>query len=162
MKYDEKALQCYKTAGDKIKEYESNSKKCEEMLNKCGNKLNACNQNKTTVSPSTATMACNTVKNPCNTVKNPCDEVVEKTCSCKDEIVYIDMNNSCGCGSASSYVTPMYNLSPMQNMGHMQSKYPSLDNGCGCMMNQYQDMNDMWMNYYMYMQQMMNQMPYNK
>lgn len=150
MKYDEKALQCYKTAGDKIKEYESKSKVCEEMMNKCGNKLNNCHKN--------CVSAGMTKKESKPSKSCGCEKIVEKTCSCEEEIIYVDMDNSCGCQS--SYVTPMYNMTAMQGMGNMQNKYPSLDGGC--MMDEYADMNDMWMNYYMYMQQMMQQMPYNK
>ena len=51
-------------------------------------------------------------------------------------------------------------MAPMQCMGNFTNKYPSLDNSnMSCYDNQY---DEMWMNYYMYMQQMMQQMPYNK
>ena len=72
------------------------------------------------------------------------------------------MDNSCSFGdSCSTYVSPMYNMSPMQCMGNFTNKYPSLDNSniSPYTTTQY---DEMWMNYYMYMQQMMQQMPYNK
>ena len=165
LKYDEKALECYKTAGDKIKEYEGKSKKCEEMLDKCGNKLQNCENNcvskpsiqsKMDTTPSKPSCGCN---KPC---KNTCETIVEKTCKCDDEIIYVDMDNSCSFGdSCSTYVSPMYNMAPMQCMGNFTNKYPSLDNSN---MSPYTttQYDEMWMNYYMYMQQMMQQMPYNK
>ncbi|MEG0856537.1 MAG: hypothetical protein RSG52_08655 [Terrisporobacter sp.] len=164
LKYDEKALQCYKTAGDKIKEYESKSKKCEEMMNKCDNKLNDCHKNCVSAGISKKYVPVEKSYGGCGCATqkpSKSEKIVEKTCSCEEEIIYVDMDNNCGC-KPSSYVTPMYNLSPMQNMGNMQNKYPSLEDGCGCMMDEYSDMNEMWMNYYMYMQQMMQQTPYNK
>ncbi|MCI6456222.1 MAG: hypothetical protein SPI06_04280 [Terrisporobacter sp.] len=164
LKYDEKALECYKTAGDKIKEYEKKSKKCEEMIDKCGYKLQNCENNCAYNQPVQSKMdmempstpSCGCAK-PC---KNTCDTVVEKTCNCNDEIIYVDMDN-CSCNNqCSTYVSPMYNMAPMQCMGNFTNKYPSLDNSnMSCYDNQY---DEMWMNYYMYMQQMMQQMPYNK
>ena len=100
--------------------------------------------------------------NACNNVSmNTCDSIVEKTCSCEDEIIYIDVEkNNCFQNPCSTYVSPMYNMAPMQCMGNFTNKYPSLDDN---MMSPYsaQD-DDMWMSYYMYMQQMMQPMPYNK
>ena len=164
LKYDEKALECYKTAGDKIKEYEKKSKKCEEMIDKCGYKLQNCENNCAYNQPVQSKMdmkmpstpSCGCAK-PC---KNTCETVVEKTCNCNDEIIYVDMDN-CSCNNqCSTYVSPMYNMAPMQCMGNFTNKYPSLDNSnMSCYDNQY---DEMWMNYYMYMQQMMQQMPYNK
>lgn len=164
LKYDEKALECYKTAGDKIKEYEGKSKKCEEMLDKCGNKLKNCENNCVsnpsvqhkmdmgTNMPSMPSCGC---KKPC---KNTCETIVEKTCKCYDEIIYVDMDNDCSFeNSCSTYVSPMYNMAPMQCMGNFTNKYPSLDNSnMSPYTNEY---DEMWMNYYMYMQQMMQQMP---
>ncbi len=159
LKYDEKALECYKTAGDKIKEYENKSKKCEEMLNKCEYKLQNCENN----CVSNKYVDVHVSPCACNTSCNSCETIVEKTCKCDDEIIYVDMDdcyskNKCKTNKYSSYVSPMYNMAPMQCMGNFTNKYPSLDN-----MNMYPCMNqydDMWMNYYMYMQQMMNQMSY--
>lgn len=163
LKYDEKALECYKTAGDKIKEYESKSKKCEEMLDKCGNKLQNCQNNcvsnqilqpEMNMMPSKPSCGC--IK-PC---KNNCETIIEKTCNCDEEIIYVNMDDNCYCNnSCSTYVSPMYNMAPMQCMGNFTNKYPSLDNtNMYPYTNQY---DEMWMNYYMYMQQMMQQMPYN-
>lgn len=170
LKYDEKALECYKTAGDKIKEYEGKSKKCEEMLDKCGNKLQSCENNCISnqfTKPMMNEEMCMPTMMPscgCNKPsKNTCETIVEKTCKCDDEIIYIDTlnDNNCSCtNSCSTYVSPMYNMAPMQCMGNFTDKYPSLDN---FNMNPYPSQYDeMWMNYYMYMQQMMQQMPYNK
>lgn len=44
-KCGEKAIQCYKTVGEKIKKYEDNSKFCKEMIDKCNNKLNIFEKN---------------------------------------------------------------------------------------------------------------------
>ncbi|WP_455538282.1 hypothetical protein [Terrisporobacter sp.] len=168
LKYDEKALECYKTAGDKIKEYENKSKKCEDMIDKCGSKLKNCENNcvsnkyeKDKMMDMYIPIASNKHSSGCmSSYKNPCESVVDKTYKCDDEIIYIDMDN-CTCNNqCSSYVSPMYNMAPMQCMGNFSNKYPSLDN---CDMNNYDyEYDDMWMNYYMYMQKMMQQMPYNK
>ena len=160
LKFDEKALECYKTAGDKIKEYEKNSKKCEEMINKCDNKLKKCESNcvsKETVMPDMGMTGCGCNK---ESAMNTCDKIVQKSFSCDDEIIYIDATDVCSLGNeCSSYVTPMYNMAPMQCMGNFTNKYPSLDQT----MTPYETENDdMWTNYYMYMQQMMKQMPYNR
>lgn len=100
-----------------------------------------------------------TCKNVMN--QNTCDSILEKTYNCDDEIIYVNMDDACSCAnSCSTYVSPMYNMSPMQCMGNFSNKYPSLDD-----MNMYQcnsQYDEMWMNYYMYMQQMMQQTPYNK
>lgn len=168
LKYDEKALECYKTAGDKIKEYESKSKKCEDMLYKCGSKLENCEKNcvsvepvqpkveKMTLAPTASSCGCN------KPLKNTCESVVEKAYKYNDEIIYIDMeDNDYPCAnSCSTYVSPMYNMTPMQCMGNLTNKYPLLDN---CNMSPYTSQNnEMWMNYYMYMNQMMQNMNYNK
>lgn len=178
LKYDEKALECYKTAGEKIKQYENKSKKCQDMINKCNNKLEVCENNcvqgdydyqnmnmkpcmemKPCMKPSMKPMdmpSCGCKKNKCQQVSNY-DYIVEKSCNCDDEVIYIDMDNNC-----STYVSPIYDMAPMQCMGNFMDKYPMLDNSnmytCA---NDYES-DDTWMNYYMYMQQMMNQMPYNK
>lgn len=167
LKYDEKALECYKTAGDKIKEYESKSKKCEEMLNKCGSKLQGCEKNcvsnqatqaqHTKVDNEMYMQSCGCNKN----LKNTCENIVQQTCNGDDEIIYVNMDNDVNYqNSCATYVSPMYNMSPMQCMGNFHNKYPSLDN-----MNMYtcgNEYDEMWMNYYMYMQHMMHQMPYNR
>lgn len=161
LKYDEKALECYKIAGDKIKEYENKSKKCEEMVNKCESKLQSCENNcvsnkdvdtKMNMQANLSSCGCN------NTCKNSCETIVEKSCKCDDEIIYVNMDNCTSKKQCSTYVSPMYNMSPMQCMGNFTNKYPSLDDtNMSPYMGQY---DDMWMNYYMYMQQIMNQMPY--
>lgn len=173
LKYDEKALECYKTAGNKIKEYENKSKKCEEMINKCGSKLQNCEKNlmsKESIQPKMHTEICNPITSSyeCNKpLKNNCENIVEKTLECNDEIIYVDMDHDYSCtNSCSTYVSPIYNMTPMQCMGDFTNKYPSLDNypslnnsNVSPYTNQY---DEMWMNYYMYMQQMMQQMPYSK
>ncbi len=167
LKYDEKALECYKTAGDKIKEYESKSKKCEEMLDKCGMKLQNCEGNcvsyKGNMDKKSST-SCGCYDEYCHDemeVNQSCncyeDMKVDKPCDSYsyDEIIYVDMNNDCMCDSSMTYVNPMYNMEPMQSMGLFTEKYPSLDD-----MNPYHgEYDEMWMNYYMYMQQMMQQTP---
>lgn len=167
LKYDEKALECYKTAGDKIKEYESKSKKCEEMLDKCGTKLQNCGKNCVSVEsvqPKIDVEMFAPIKQSCGCnkhLKNTCETMVEQTYQCDDEIIYIDMEYDCPtANSCSTYVSPIYNMAPMQCMGNFTNKYPTLDNfNMSPYVNQY---DEMWMNYYMYMQQMMQQMPYNK
>ncbi|OSB10586.1 hypothetical protein [Paraclostridium bifermentans] len=60
------------------------------------------------------------------------------------------------------YINPIYNMEPMQYMGEFANKYPSMDEPYMYMENMgMEEMQDMWMNYYMYMQNMMNNMMYN-
>lgn len=171
LKYDEKALECYKTAGDKIKEYEGKSKKCEEMIDKCSNKLQGCENNCVSNKSMEPKMGIeknikSTPSYGCKTWKNNNETVVGKKCEYDDEIIYVEMDDNCSCNNlgshnnlCSTYVSPMYNMSPMQCMGNFANKYPTLDNNMSPYTNQY---DEMWMNYHMYMQQMMQQMPYNK
>lgn len=157
MKCDEKALVCYKSVGEKIKEYEMKSKKCEEMIEKCSGKIFECNGK---IPQEESKM---------NSEYIYCDMYLDYECENynsiqsknksynKNEIVYVEESNLCP-----TYVSPMYDMAPMQYMGGMYNQYPSLDmpyiNPGMC---EYQEMNDMWMNYYMMMQNMMmqNMMP---
>ena len=75
---------------------------------------------------------------------NPCKKSVKS-----EDIVYIEDCDLCKGNLCSTYVSPMYDMTPMQCTGGMSSKYPSLDKPyMNAYMDQYQDINDMWMNYY--------------
>lgn len=161
MKCDEKALECFKDAGEKIKEYEMKSKKCEDMMEKCMNKLDGCNNKP----------KCNNyIQMDCKYDKCKNESMNNnkwQTSKCDDDIIYIDMDNNdnyytgSGC---STYVSPMYDMYNMQCVGNFSQKYPSLEMPYMNMyMEQCEDINDMWMNYYTMMQNMMMQsMPKNR
>ncbi len=185
-KFDEKALQCYKTAGEKVKEYEMKSKVCEEMIGKCNNKLSKCEQKPITCEPKPVCIkpinkckpvydcSCNQPKqNVCQTTCNPCNQMpTTKFNQCSDEIIYVEDTDLCNnvCNSApkapkmcdSTYVSPMYDMCPMQYMNGFSQQYPTMDMPyMNAYVDQYQDMNDMWINYYNMVQGMMmqNMMP---
>lgn len=193
MKCDEKALECYKNAGEKMKEYEIKSKKCEDMISKCGNALDKCS-NKVNYKKETpceyvkSVDICNTTK-PSSICKYEeydysCNPPKKKSCisnkavtnnTCKmntcntydesEDIIYVEDYDICKGNLCSTYVSPMYDMTPMQCVGGISSKYPSLDKPyMNVYIDQYQDMNDMWMNYYMYMQNMymQNMIPFDK
>lgn len=189
LKCDEKALECYKSAGEKIKEYELKSKKCEDMISKCGAKLDEC-ANKAPcqmTKPAPTTVSNQVVNKPscsckyeqydysCNlpqkktcvapqpTTKKTCPTTTQNYCN-QPDIVYVQDYDLCSNNSCSSYVSPMYDMTPMQCSGNISNKYPSLEMpNMNSYMNQCGDMNDMWMNYYNYMQNMymQNMMPFD-
>lgn len=160
LKYDEKALKCFKLAENKIKEYEHKSMKCKELIKKCNNKLNDCEiEHK-----SKGYVDCEV--NEKNHTKN------HKCCNKKhkEEYCYLDyeVDNceeyydndcidymKCDC----TYVSPVYDMCNMHHMGEFSDEYPSFDMPY---MNPYkdkcQDVNDMWMYYYMNMKNMMDNM----
>ncbi|RDY24708.1 hypothetical protein CHF27_000475 [Romboutsia maritimum] len=176
MKCNEKALECFKVEGEKIKAYQMNSKKCEDMISKCNVKLDKCDKNvkgicdkqtmcqEDIICDKNANCGCQMPKKKvCNNEYLNCDAMCNTKNYCleneneDDEIIYVEESDLCTGNLCSSYVNPMYNMAPMQYMGNMCNKYPSLDMPymnpymCKC-----QDMNDMWMNYYMMMQNMMS------
>ena len=122
--------------GSKLKTCESNCILEDTTMNDCGchqkTMKNTCGCNDSMMSPCNKPMMnnCNKpIMNACNNVSiNTCDSIVEKTCSCEDEIIYIDVEkNNCFQNPCSTYVSPMYNMAPMQCMGNFTNKYPSLD-----------------------------------
>ena len=75
-----------------------------------------------------------------------------------DDIIYVTDEDLC-MNNCTTYVSPMYDMYHMQCMGDFSHHYPSLDMPyMNCYIDQYQDVNDMWMNYYMMMQNMMQSM----
>ena len=153
LKCDEKALECYKTAGEKIKEYEAKSHKCEAMMEKCMNKIDECHNKP----------KCGEVKHTHCEIEKPktncgCKKEYVQPCKQKEEIIYIEdakINVNQGC---STYVSPMYDMYHMQYMGEFAEQYPYLEAPyMNVHMGQCEDMNEMWMNYYMMMQNMMMQ-----
>ncbi|WP_373598126.1 hypothetical protein [Paraclostridium bifermentans] len=220
MKCDEKAMNCYKVAGEKIKEYEEKSKKCENMMKKCQDKINDCydmddckKMKKSCYvdlgldepcksKPSKCSNkhdkmncydnyeSCNKkmkpsceceVKYVCPTYNKPKKEM-KKKCSCDYDYSYCDMDDYCSkydydkkedyCDlddillikeeETGLYINPIYNMEPMQYMGDFACKYPSMEEPYMNMDEMgMEEMQDMWMNYYMYMQNMMKNMMNN-
>ena len=97
------------------------------------------------------------------TNKMTCPTNKQNYCN-QSDIVYVQDYDLCSDNLCSTYVSPMYDMMPMQCSGNIYNKYPSLEmpniNPC---MDQYNNMNDVWMNYYNYMQNMyiQNMMPYD-
>ena len=187
MKCDEKAMNCYKVAGEKIKEYEGKSKKCEDMMKKCQEKINGC-YDMEDCKPKKSCYVDLGIEEPCT-----CKEE-KPICTCKPKYVtptYCkpkkDIKHSCGCEcnyddkqnnkfnkdkyydldditlikeeETGLYVNPIYNMEPMQYIGEFANKYPSMDEPYMYIENiGMEEMQDMWMNYYMYMQNMMDNM----
>ena len=195
LKYEQKTLECYKTAEEKIKEMEAKSKKCEDLINKCNTKLNNCMNS--CVKPETAKSSCGCNMNEkkemnscgckpkkqvnncscqpkkemyeCNNYQyidygcKECDEEIiqlapeQQDCSCKKD--------TCGCmnqnESQYSYVNPMYDMTPMQYMGNMSNQYMTMETPYIMTFDEMDSMNDMWNNYYMYIQKMIQSMNNN-
>ncbi|WP_343101691.1 hypothetical protein [Romboutsia sp. MSSM.1001216sp_RTP31141st1_G3_RTP31141_220114] len=159
LKFDEKALECYKSAEDKIKEYGHKSKKCEEMIKKCSSKLDKCEMDmkKYIDCDHKKYCTCDTKESKSHYKKNKekyCDiGLKQEYCKphCKED-VYMD----CDCAT---YVSPMYDMCNMHYIGDMADEYPMVGmpymNACS---NHCQDANDMWMHYYMNMKNMMKNM----
>lgn len=197
MQCDEKAMKCYKVAGEKIKEYEDKSKKCENMMKKCQDKIAGCYDMEDCKPNKKSCYVDLGIEEPCKEKKScksckPCKE--EKTmCTCEPKYVHPtyckpkkQMKASCGCEhelwnshhneeycnlddimlikeeETGLYINPIYNMEPMQYMGEFANKYPSMEEPYMYMENMgMEEMQDMWMNYYMYMQNMMQSMMYN-
>lgn len=85
----------------------------------------------------------NSFEYSCN--ENNCD-YEEKDCGCQNQKNY-------------SYIDPMYDMTPMQYMGNMP--YQCLNMQTPYIMvyeDDVEDINDMWNNYYMYMQKIIKSM----
>ena len=191
LKYEQKTLECYKNAEEKIKEMESKSKKCEDLINKCNTKLNNCMNSCVNLEQTKNSCGCNTGSkqqmNSCNyqpqVESNSCGCQTQKdTCEysvydysnygCQDnndEIIQVapeqqdcGYQNTCGCmndcGYQYSYVNPMYDMTPMQYMGNMSNQYMTMDTPYITTSDDLDNMNDMWNNYYMYIQKMIQSM----
>ena len=136
---------------------------CNKPVSKNPCKMNTCNQdyeNKMDSCYSDNKYQMNPCYEMDNYKMNPCKKSVKS-----EDIVYIEDCDLCKGNLCSTYVSPMYDMTPMQCTGGMSSKYPSLDKPyMNAYMDQYQDINDMWMNYYMYMQNMymQNMMPFDE
>ncbi len=111
--------------------------------------------------------------NPCNQMpsQNYCNPCNQKTTQCNDDIIYVEdidlCNNTCASPYSaqvknqmcdSTYVSPMYDMCPMQYISGFYQQYPTMDMpNMNSYVDQYQDINDMWMNYYNMVQGMMMQ-----
>ncbi|MEG2788996.1 MAG: hypothetical protein RR942_14375 [Romboutsia sp.] len=198
MQCDEKAMNCYKVAGEKIKEYEDKSKKCESMMKKCQDKIKGCYEMDDCKPMKKSCYVDLGLDEPCNDKCNhnkhsKCEKKIKPSCNCEVKYVcpthkekpkketkqkcgyeYYDMNEYyydkdeyCDLDDmmlikeeeTGLYINPIYNMEPMQYMGDFAIQYPSMDEPY---MNIDQmgmeEMQDMWMNYYMYMQNMMKNM----
>ena len=158
MKCDEKALECYKKAGEKIKEYEEKSKKCENMIKKCDLKLDECNS-KMCMEDKYCYKTCGEYE-----IEDEKEDMMGKYKQ-KDIKVYVDYLDVSQLeanyinldNKATTYVNPMYDMSNMYYSGGFMDKYPTMESKYMEMDNT-EDMNEAWMNYYMMMQQMMHNM----
>ena len=171
LKYDEKALECYKTAGDKIKEYENKSKKCEDLINKCNSKLNNCMTSCVQPEQTKKSCGCNIYdKKQVNNCGCTSKAETYGCQSCEEEIIQVApeqqqntiQSNNCGCMCETeyeySYVNPMYDMTPMQYMGNMSNQYMTMETPYIMPFDDGDSMNDMWNNYYMYIQKMIQSM----
>lgn len=87
-----------------------------------------------------------------------------KNCGCEDEIIQLVPENqdSCDCeyntNCQYSYVNPMYDMMPMQYMGNISTQYMTLETPYIIPFSEAESTNDMWNNYYMYIQKMIQSM----
>lgn len=171
LKYEQKTLECYKDAEEKIKEMGSKSKKCEDLINKCNSKLNNCMTS--CVQPEQTKKSCGCNIYDKKQVNNcGCSSKAETYgCqSCEEEIIQVApeqqqntiQSNNCGCMCETeyeySYVNPMYDMTPMQYMGNMSNQYMTMETPYIMPFDDGDSMNDMWNNYYMYIQKMIQSM----
>lgn len=169
LKYEEKALKCYKSAQEKIKEYGGKSKKCEELINKCNMKLNNYMEgeyDKCECKPMKKEMPSCECK-PIKKHMTSCDDYKYEDCKgdysyesckyddyCEEEIIQLVPEKKCGC----TYINPMYDMTPMQYMGNMSTQYMTMETPYIMPCDEIQNINDMWNNYYMYIQKMIKSM----
>lgn len=175
LKYEQKTLECYKDAEEKIKEIGGKSKKCQELIKKCNSKLNnsmdSCIEEKPKKS-----CGCNMCDKP---EKDSCEFVSKNdSCGCEsykynnygcndceEDIIQLKPENSCNCicenNCQYSYINPMYDMMPMQYMGGMSSEYITMETPYISTCDTSDNINDMWNNYYMYIQKMIQSMKDN-
>ena len=158
LKCDEKALKCYKSVGEKIKEFEDKSKKCETLINKCNDKLNYMDKCNTDYHMDKCNTNCKIDK--CGTDYNM--DYDNCYSSCEEKIINLAPEKNCGCQNQCnySYIDPMYDMTPMQYMGNMPYQYLNMNTPYIMVYDdmEVEDMNDMWNNYYMYMQKIIKSM----
>ena len=78
----------------------------------------------------------------------------EKSCGCMEKSYnYMDQNEC-----KYSYIDPIFDMTPMQYMGNMPSKYMTMDTPYIMTYEDVDNINDMWNNYYMYIQKMIKSM----
>ena len=171
LKYEQKTLECYKDAEEKIKEMGSKSKKCEDLINKCNSKLNNCMTSCVQPEQTKKSCGCNIYdKKPVNNCGCTSKAETYGCQSCEEEIIQVapeqqqntTQSNNCGCMCETeyeySYVNPMYDMTPMQYMGNMSNQYMTMETPYIMPFDDGDSMNDMWNNYYMYIQKMIQSM----
>ena len=171
LKYEQKTLECYKDAEEKIKEMGSKSKKCEDLINKCNSKLNNCMTSCVQPEQTKKSCGCNIYdKKPVNNCGCTSKAETYGCQSCEEEIIQVApeqqqntiQSNNCGCMCETeyeySYVNPMYDMTPMQYMGNMSNQYMTMETPYIMPFDDGDSMNDMWNNYYMYIQKMIQSM----
>ena len=85
---------------------------------------------------------CESTEKSCDCMKKPCD-CYEKKCNCMEESQY-----KC------SYIDPMFDMTPMHYMGNMSTEYITMKTPYIMTCEEVDNINDMWNNYYMYIQKM--------
>lgn len=171
LKYEQKTLECYKDAEEKIKEMGSKPKKCEDLINKCNSKLNNCMTSCVQPEQTKKSCGCNIYdKKPVNNCGCTSKAETYGCQSCEEEIIQVapeqqqntTQSNNCGCMCETeyeySYVNPMYDMTPMQYMGNMSNQYMTMETPYIMPFDDGDSMNDMWNNYYMYIQKMIQSM----
>ena len=159
------------TAAEKIKEMGSKSKKCEDLINKCNSKLNNCMTSCVQPEQTKKSCGCNIYdKKPVNNCGCTSKAETYGCQSCEEEIIQVapeqqqntTQSNNCGCMCETeyeySYVNPMYDMTPMQYMGNMSNQYMTMETPYIMPFDDGDSMNDMWNNYYMYIQKMIQSM----
>ena len=160
-----------KEVEEKIKEMGSKSKKCEDLINKCNSKLNNCMTSCVQPEQTKKSCGCNIYdKKPVNNCGCTSKAETYGCQSCEEEIIQVapeqqqntTQSNNCGCMCETeyeySYVNPMYDMTPMQYMGNMSNQYMTMETPYIMPFDDGDSMNDMWNNYYMYIQKMIQSM----
>lgn len=179
LKYEQKTLECYKNAEDKIKEIGGKSKKCQDLINKCNSKLNNCMDSCIEEEKPKKSCGCNIYDKVEKVEKENCGFKTPKDiCGCnnysyndygckndENDIIQLKQENNCNCTCNTScqysYINPMYDMMPMQYMGNMSNEYITMETPYITTFDENDNMNDMWNNYYMYIQKMIQSMKDN-
>mgnify|MGYP003372999681 CR=1 FL=1 len=160
--YNEKALKCYNNEECK---YEQKVKKCEDFIDECNENMEKCMcknyiDNGEYIEISKYPFATNKKEDKCSDEYYYVEEYVENDnyntkefMYDNDDIIYIKSD-------CKTYVTPIYDMYYMQNMGNFTEKYPSIKEPYMNKNNNYFEngFEEMWKEYCEMMNKMFNKM----
>ncbi|MGL5641658.1 MAG: hypothetical protein ACRDDM_05275, partial [Paraclostridium sp.] len=136
MQCDEKAMNCYKVAGEKIKEYEDKSNKCEDMMKKCKGKIKGCHDMDVCKKMKETCYVDLGIEEPCKS-KGSCDKYVK--CGKHDKHDKCDKKMKPSYDCEVKYVYPTHTEKPKKET-KKKCEYEYYDmNECYCDKYEYYD-----------------------